>query len=41
VKFEVLTAVTVKLVCFDVLLCRLVDMYQHFRGMCCLDHKKQ
>ena len=36
VKFEVLTAVTVKLVFFDMLLCSLVDIYQHFRGICCL-----
>lgn len=35
-KFEVLTAVTVKLVCLDVLLCSMVDVYQHFRVAACI-----
>jgi hypothetical protein len=36
-KFEDITVVTMKItVFFDVTLCSLVDMYQHFEGDCCL-----
>jgi hypothetical protein len=35
--FEIVMAVTVKITVFwDVMLCCLIDLHQHFRGTCCL-----
>jgi hypothetical protein len=40
VGFEVLTAVSMKMAVFWVVaLCRLVGVYQRFRGPCCLHHQ--
>jgi hypothetical protein len=40
VEFEVLTAVRMKMAVFWVVApCSLVEVYQHFRGTCCLHHQ--
>jgi hypothetical protein len=40
VRFEVLTAVSTKMAVFWVVApCSLVEVYQHFRGPCCLHHQ--
>jgi hypothetical protein len=40
VGFEVLTAVSTKMAVFWVIaLCSLVEVYQRFRGLCCLHHQ--
>jgi hypothetical protein len=40
VGFEVLTAVSMKIAVFWVVApCRLLDVYQRFRGPCCLHHQ--
>jgi hypothetical protein len=39
-RFQVLMEVSMKMTVFwDVTPCSLVDVYQHFRGACCLHHK--
>jgi hypothetical protein len=40
VGFEVLTAVSMEIAVFWVVApCSLVEVYQHFRGPCCLHHQ--
>jgi hypothetical protein len=40
VEFEVLTAVSTKMAVFWVLVtCSLVEVYQRFKGPCCLHHQ--
>jgi hypothetical protein len=39
-RFQVLTAMSMKVTVFwDVAPCSLVEVYQHFRGACCLHHQ--
>jgi hypothetical protein len=39
-RFEVLTVVSMKMAVFWVVApCGLVEVYQHFRGACCLHHQ--
>jgi hypothetical protein len=40
VRFEVITAASMKIAVFWVVApCKLVDVYQRFRGTCCLHHQ--